>query len=60
VIDDVHDATPDVESIADQLIVTAWLYHPFASGLRAALAVTPGAVSSYLSEYVFTADALPA
>jgi len=56
----VHEATPDVESLADQLIVTAWLYHPFVSGPRPALAVTAGAVSSNLSGYVTTADELPA
>jgi hypothetical protein len=45
----VHEATPDSASEPAQLIVTAWLYQPFASGVRLALAVTPGAVSSNLS-----------
>jgi hypothetical protein len=45
----VHEATPDSASEPAQLIVTAWLYQPFASGVRLALAVTAGAVSSNLS-----------
>jgi hypothetical protein len=45
----VHEATPDSTSDPAQLIVTAWLYHPFASGVRLALAVTAGEVSSNLS-----------
>jgi hypothetical protein len=44
--DDVHEATPDVASVPDQLIETPWLYQPFESGPRLALAVTVGAVSS--------------
>jgi len=60
VTDDAHEATPEVESLADQLIVTAWLYQPFVSGPRLALAVTAGAVSSNLSGCVTTADELPA
>ena len=44
-----HEATPDSASEPAQLSVTAWLYQPFASGVRLALAVTAGAVSSNLS-----------
>jgi hypothetical protein len=41
---------PDVPSLPLQLIPTAWLYHPFWSGPRAAAAEMPvGAVESYLS-----------
>jgi hypothetical protein len=45
----VHEARPDNASEPAQLIVTAWLYQPFASGLRLALAKMAGAVSSNLS-----------
>jgi hypothetical protein len=46
----VQDAIPDVVSLPLQLIPTAWLYHPFWSGPRAATADTPvGAVASNLS-----------
>ena len=44
-----HEATPDSASEPAQLMVTAWLYQPFASGVRLALAVTAGEVSSNLS-----------
>src|ERR671932_2390341 len=42
----VHEARPESESDPAQLTVTAWLYQPFTSGPRAALAATVGAVSS--------------
>ena len=45
-----QDAIPEVASLPLQLSPTAWLYHPFWSGPRAADADTPvGAVASNLS-----------
>jgi hypothetical protein len=40
---------PEVASDPLQLIATWWLYQPFESGARAGVAVTVGAVASYLS-----------
>jgi hypothetical protein len=52
-VSEVHDATPDVASVPVQLIANAWLYQPFASGPRAALADTPvGGVLSIISGLV--------
>jgi hypothetical protein len=37
-VSELHAATPEVASVPVQLIATGWLYQPFASGGRAALA----------------------
>ena len=37
---------PDIPSLPENAIPTAWLYQPFASGLRLALAVTAGGARS--------------
>jgi len=41
--------TPEAASVAAQLIVTAVLYQPFGFAWRSGVAVTFGAVESYLS-----------
>jgi hypothetical protein len=46
---DVQLSTPDVASEPAKETATEWLYHPFASGPRAGLGLTLGAVASYLS-----------
>jgi uncharacterized protein (DUF1501 family) len=44
-----HVSTPDVASLPPNETATGWLNQPFASGARAALAVTVGGVESYLN-----------
>src|SRR5262249_28586985 len=45
---DVQEATPERLSVPENPTPTAWLYQPFESGARAALAVTVGGVASIL------------
>src|SRR5205823_1726506 len=49
-----HESTPDVESLAPKETDSAWLYHPFASGTRAGVAVTEGGVLSSLNVLLTT------
>jgi hypothetical protein len=56
----VQFATPEAASVAAQLIVTAALYQPFGFAWRSGVAVTFGAVESYLSGYATVAETLPA
>ena len=44
----VHVSTPEVASAPEKPTETAWLYQPFASGLRPAVPVAVGGVESYL------------
>src|SRR5262245_9146974 len=57
---EVHEAMPEVASVPAKATATGWLYHPFASGGRAALAFTLGGVPSYLRAKLPAADTLPA
>jgi hypothetical protein len=42
---------PELPSLPENVIVTGWLYQPFASGCRSGFAaLTVGGVESYLSE----------
>src|SRR5436190_23838135 len=45
----VHVSTPEVASVPEKPIATAWLYQSFASALRPALAAAVGGVESYLT-----------
>src|SRR5204862_414691 len=45
----VHVSTPEVVSVPEKPIETAWLYQPFASGFRPALPAAVGGVESYLT-----------
>jgi hypothetical protein len=49
-------ATPEVESLPFQSIVTVAVYHPFAFAWRSGVAVTLGAVASYFSRNGTDAD----
>ncbi len=44
-----QEATPETASVPANVTPIAALYQPFAFGLRAGVAVTPGAVASYFS-----------
>ncbi len=44
----VHWAIPEPPSFPVKTTLTAWLYHPAASGCRSGAAVTSGGVASYL------------
>jgi hypothetical protein len=56
----VQVSTPEVASVPEKPTETAWLYQPFASGLRPALPAAVGGVESYLigNEAVPTLPAL--
>jgi len=56
----VQEATPDSASEPAQLIVTAWLYQPFASGGRPADAEIAGAVASNFRGNKSDDETLPA
>jgi hypothetical protein len=47
---EVHEAIPEVASLPEALIPTAWLYQPFESGPRAAeTELSVGGVASFLT-----------
>src|SRR5262249_5242375 len=49
---EVHESIPEVASVPAKATATGWLYQPFASGARPALALTFGGVPSYFSATV--------
>jgi hypothetical protein len=55
-----QDSTPEVASLPRKLTVSGRLYQPFASAPRLGVAVTPGAVASYLKPNEPSALVLPA
>src|SRR5215471_12993433 len=57
---EVHEAIPEVASVPAKATATGWLYQPFASGARPALALTFGAVPSYFRPRLAGAETLPA
>src|SRR5215831_19136182 len=51
---------PEVASLPEKLTVKAWLYQPLRSAARSGVAVTVGAVASYMKENCTTVLVFPA
>ena len=56
---DEHAPIPDRPSVPDEVTVSGWLYQPFASGARSAVAVAEGAVLSSLIVTLLTVSSGP-